>query len=145
MSFDSITGAWDYAKLPPNVRIGAGCFLERKDSFERFRSVNNLGLVLGNRAQVYTWSAFSVEPTGTVSVGDDTILVGAIFMCAESISIGNRVVISYNVTIADSDFHPRDPDVRRPAQRELIGCNFSCEIGIRPDGDALHLKWIGDG
>jgi len=34
-------------------------------------------------------------------------------MCAEQIRIGRGVVISYNTTIADSDFHPRDPDLRR--------------------------------
>lgn len=34
-------------------------------------------------------------------------------MCAERIQIGRRVIISYNVTLADSDFHPRDPDLRR--------------------------------
>jgi len=36
-----------------------------------------------------------------------------VFMCAERIRIGKRVIVSYNVTIADCDFHPRDPDVRK--------------------------------
>jgi acetyltransferase-like isoleucine patch superfamily enzyme len=34
-------------------------------------------------------------------------------MCAERITVGKRVVISYNVTIADSDFHPIDPVARK--------------------------------
>jgi acetyltransferase-like isoleucine patch superfamily enzyme len=110
---NAITGAWDVASLPPNIRVGPGCFLERKDSFKRFRSQRAPGLVLGARVRVYTWTDFNIEPGGYVEVGDDSILVGAVFMCGERISIGQRVIVSYNVTIADSDFHPTDPELRR--------------------------------
>ncbi len=108
-----LTGDWDYSALPSNIRIGEGCYLERKESFQRFRSRHDPGIVLGNGVRVYTWTAFTVERDGVVVVGDDSTLVGAIFWCAESIVIGRRVVISYNVVIADSDFHPRDPDLRK--------------------------------
>jgi acetyltransferase-like isoleucine patch superfamily enzyme len=108
-----ITGAWPYTALPSNVRIGENCFFERRDSFGRFRSEQNPGLIIGNRVRVYTWTTFNVEPSGRLEIGDDSVLVGAIFMCADHIAIGRRVVISYNVTIADSDFHPLDPKLRR--------------------------------
>ena len=111
--FKAITGAWDDTTLPKNIRIGADCFLERRDSFKRFRSTREPGLVLGNRVKVYTWTEFNIEPTGAVEVGDDSVLVGAVFMCAESILIGHRVIVSYHVTIADSDFHPHDPEQRK--------------------------------
>lgn len=113
MDIAEITGAWDYATLPASVRVGAGCWFERKASFQRFRSTREPGLVLGDRVKAYTWTEFNVEPTGLLEVGDDTTLVGAVFMCAERITIGRRVVVSYNVTIADSDFHPRDPEERK--------------------------------
>lgn len=112
-SRNEITGCWDYASLPKNVTVGRDCFLERKDSFKRCRSTQDHGLILGDRVKVYTWTEFNIEPGGSVEVGDDSILAGAIFMCAQSVRIGRRVVVSYNVTIADSDFHPRDPDLRR--------------------------------
>jgi acetyltransferase-like isoleucine patch superfamily enzyme len=112
-----ITGEWDYSSLPANVRVGAGCYFERKEGFASFRSTRDPGLVLGDRVRVYTWTTFNVEPTGLVEVGDDSLLVGAIFMCARHIRVGRRVIISYNVTIADSDFHPLDPDQR---QRDAI-------------------------
>ena len=111
--FKAITGGWEHATLPKNIRVGADCFLERKDSFKRFRSTREPGLIIGNRVKVYTWTEFNIEPAGVVEVGDDSILVGVVFMCAEKISIGKRVVVSYNVTIADSDFHPRDPELRK--------------------------------
>lgn len=101
------------ARLPVGVEIGDGCLLERVGSFELFRSEHRPGLRLGDRVQVLTWTTFNVEPKGVVEVGDDSVLVGAVFMCAERIQIGRGVVISYGVTIADSDFHPRDPLLRR--------------------------------
>lgn len=110
---DDITGKWDYTTAPANVRIGDGCFVERRASLARFRSSRVPGLVLGDRVRVYTWTEFNVEPEGLLEVGDDTTLVGAVFMCAQHIAIGRRVVVSYNVTIADSDFHPHDPAARR--------------------------------
>jgi acetyltransferase-like isoleucine patch superfamily enzyme len=115
MTFDArnVTGDWDYSTLPANVRVGRDCWFERRDSFARYRSEQPIGLAIGDRVRVYTWTSFNVEPTGSVEIGDDTVLVGAVFMCADSIRIGRRVAISYHVTIADSDFHPLDPAERR--------------------------------
>jgi acetyltransferase-like isoleucine patch superfamily enzyme len=113
MDISEITGQWDISTLPKNVRVGAGCFFERKASFQRYRSERSIGLSFGANVKVYTWTEFNIEPDGVVTIGDDSVLVGAVFMCAELITIGKRVVISYHVTIADSDFHPLDPEARR--------------------------------
>jgi acetyltransferase-like isoleucine patch superfamily enzyme len=113
MDMHELTGTWDYSTLPENVRLGDGCFLERKDSFMRYRSKQNPGVELGRDVQVYTWTQFNIDPSGAVDVGDGSILVGAVFMCSERISIGRRVVVSYHVTIADSDFHPLNLKERR--------------------------------
>jgi acetyltransferase-like isoleucine patch superfamily enzyme len=107
-----ITGQWDYGTLPPSVQLGKECWLERRDTFARFRSELTPGLVLGDRVRVFAWTTFNIEPTGYVEVGSDTTLVGAIFMCAERITIGRNVTVSYHVTLADSDFHPTDPQLR---------------------------------
>ena len=112
-AFDDIVGSWDYTTLAANVRIGQGCWFERRRSFARFKSVQDPGLIIGDRVQIYTWTTFNIETTGTLEIGDDSVLVGPVFMCAGHISIGRRVVLSYNVTIADSDFHPLDPTQRR--------------------------------
>jgi len=114
MSLDErdITGTWDYQTLPSNVRIGSDCWLERRESFARFRSEQNPGLALGDRVWVYTWTTFNIETTGVVEIGDNTKLAGAIFMCAQRITLGRNVIVSYHVTIADSDFHPMDPGLR---------------------------------
>lgn len=129
MDFDSrdFSGEWDYTTLPDNIQIGAGCYLERRESFARVRSRRDPGLVLGDRVLVYTWTAFSIEPDGLIEIGDDSVLAGAVFWCAHHIAIGRRVVISYNVVIADSDFHRRDP-----GQRRLDA------IAVAPFGDAAN-------
>jgi acetyltransferase-like isoleucine patch superfamily enzyme len=112
-AFDDIVGSWDYTSLPANIRIGQGCWFERSSSFARFKSVQNPGLIIGDRVQIFTWSTFNVETTGSIGIGDDSVLVGPVFMCAGRIQLGRRVVLSYGVTIADSDFHPLDPAERR--------------------------------
>jgi len=154
-----LIGNWNYSSLANNISIGTNCWLERRSSFARFRSELNPGLVLGERVKAFTWATFNVEPTGYLEIGDDSVLVGPVFMCAERICIGKRVVISYHVTIADADFHPIDPEERikdaiasspngdrnnRPpflSSPILIGNDVSIGIG------ALILKGvhIGDG
>jgi acetyltransferase-like isoleucine patch superfamily enzyme len=113
MTAADLTGAWDYGSLPANVHVAADCYLEGRHSFARFRSERDPGLTLGRGVRIYTWTTFNVELSGRIRVGADTILVGAVFMCADEITIGERVIVSYNVTIADSDFHPIDPGLRK--------------------------------
>lgn len=108
-----LDGSWDLGTLPANVHLGDGCWIERRASFERFRSERDPGLILGRNVRAYTGTYFNVEPPGAIEVGDDCVLAGAMFMSAGRITLGRRVLISYGVTIADCDFHPHDPDLRR--------------------------------
>jgi len=147
MDIGEFVGDWNYGALPPNVRLGKDCFLERREAFERFRSRKNPGLVLGDRVRVLTWTTFNVEPDGVVTVGDDSVLIGAVFMCAESIRIGARCAVSYNVTIADCDFHPIELEARR---RDAIATSPAGDRSGRPPlvTRAVVIEddvWIGTG
>ncbi|MFL6238984.1 MAG: acyltransferase [Actinomycetes bacterium] len=111
-----VSGTWDYGSLPANVRLGKDCFLESSQLFHQFASDRDPGMVIGDRVRIYLggWGGgFGVLPTGYLEIGDDSVLTGAQFMCAERIVIGRRVRISYNAIISDGDFHPRDPVLRR--------------------------------
>ena len=147
MDIGEITGQWDYSTLPGNTIISPGCYLERKASFQRYRSEQPIGLSLGANVKVYTWTEFNIDPNGAVTVGDDSVLVGVVFMCAERITIGKRVVISYHVTIADSDFHPLDPEAR---QRDAIANAPGGDLSKRPPivSSPVEIEddvWIGIG
>lgn len=147
MDIGELTGTWDYSTLPSNIRIGEGCFLEDRGSYRRFRSQQDPGLVLGNRVTVYNWTAFSVEPDGVLVVGDDSVLAGPVFWCAKSITVGKRVIMSYNIMIADSDFHPRDPDLRR---LDAIAISPTGNVEQRPPLECRPVVieddvWIGIG
>jgi acetyltransferase-like isoleucine patch superfamily enzyme len=108
-----LDGTWDHALLPDNVQLGEDCWFESRDAFLRFHSTRQPGLAVGDRLRAHTWTRFSIEPPGQVVIGDDCVLVGAMFMSAGRITLGDRVVVSYGVTIADCDFHPHDPRRRR--------------------------------
>ena len=144
---DTVNGHWDYTSLPTNVVLGEGCFLERQGSFERFRSQRDPGLVLGNRVRVYTWTTFNIDPEGVVEVGDDSVLVGAVFMASERITIGRRCVVSYHVTIADSDFHPINLEGRK---QDAIANAPGGDLSQRPPVTSRPVRigndvWIGIG
>ncbi len=49
---------------------------------------------------------------GRCTVGDFTLMNGALVMAEELIEIGSYCLISWNVGIADSDFHPIEPAQR---------------------------------
>ena len=120
-----LLGGWDYSTLPPNIRVGRDCHLEASRLFANVLSEQDPGLVIGDRVRIYLggWGGgFEILPTGRMEIGDDSVLTGVQVMCAEEIVIGRRVLISYNAVIADGDFHPRDPDLRR---RDAVLCSVS--------------------
>jgi acetyltransferase-like isoleucine patch superfamily enzyme len=143
----TLDGTWDQASLPGNVRVGTGCWLERRGIFEGLRSAKDPAIVLGDRVKVFTWTTFNLEPGGSVAVGDDSVLVGPTFMCADHIEIGRRVVISYRVTVADSDFHPAAVEERR---RDALANAPHGDRSMRPTFTTAPVViedgvWIGIG
>jgi acetyltransferase-like isoleucine patch superfamily enzyme len=103
----------DVESIPANVRLGAGCTYERLGTFSRINSRRAPALIVGDRVVMRDWTTFSIEGDGLIEIGDDCLLVGALFMVNNHVVLGRGVVVGYNVTIADCDFHPRDPDQRR--------------------------------
>jgi acetyltransferase-like isoleucine patch superfamily enzyme len=139
---------WDRSPLPANVVVGEGCRMQRTtETFARFRSRRQPGLSLGREVDLYHWTTFNVEDEGVVTIGDGSVLVGVVFMCAERIAVGRNVVISYNVTVADSDFHPLDPALRR---QDAVANAPTGDRARRPPLDTAPVTiedgaWIGIG
>ena len=107
-----IEGDWWTEPIPPNVEFGEGFYCETAQVFRFLRNKGSGAVVLGKHVSVYAGCSFAVGANGRVHVGDFTLLNGALIMAEEKIDIGSHCLISWNVGIADSDFHPLEPAQR---------------------------------
>lgn len=103
---------WWTRPIPPNVSWGEGFYCESAQIFRHFKSTRPNAVVLGKHVSCYAGCSFSLGREGTCTVGDFTLLNGALIMAEEHIEIGSYCLMSWNVGIADSDFHPIDPAQR---------------------------------
>ena len=108
-----IENDWWPHPIPENVVFGEGFFTETAQIFRFVRTDRTAAVRLGDHVSCYSGCSFSVGPKGTCIVGDFTLLNGALIMAEERIEIGAHCLISWNVGIADSDFHPLDAAQRR--------------------------------
>jgi acetyltransferase-like isoleucine patch superfamily enzyme len=104
---------WWPKPVPGNVHFGEGFYLETASSFRLFRSQLERAVVIGDHVSCYAGCSFALGEHGSCTVGDFTLMNGALIMAEERIEIGSYCLISWNVGIADSDFHPLDPAQRR--------------------------------
>jgi acetyltransferase-like isoleucine patch superfamily enzyme len=108
-----IEGDWWADPIPPNVQFGAGFYCETAQIFRFLRNREEGAVKLGDYVSCYAGCSFSLGQKGRATVGDFTLMNGALVMAEELIEIGSYCLISWNVGIADSDFHPIDPAQRR--------------------------------
>lgn len=108
-----VEGDWWQEAIPPNVHFGAGFYCESAQIFRKLRSHRDDAVSLGDYVSCYAGCSFAIGENGRCTVGDFTLMNGALVMAEELIEIGSYCLISWNVGIADSDFHPIDPAERR--------------------------------
>jgi acetyltransferase-like isoleucine patch superfamily enzyme len=127
-------------------------------AFKRFRSTRDVGLSIGTRS-VMEGVQFAIGPNASLTVGDNCCFTNAILLCELDIRIGDRVLIGWNTTIADSDFHPLDPAARiedaiacsplgGERNRPVIDCRavvIGSDVYIGPAVTILKGVTIGDG
>jgi acetyltransferase-like isoleucine patch superfamily enzyme len=104
---------WWQDPIPPNVDFGAGFYCESAQVFRHLKSKAAHAVRIGEHVSVYAGCSFAVGVNGSCAIGDFTLLNGALVMAEERIEIGSHCLISWNVGIADSDFHPLDAAQRR--------------------------------
>jgi acetyltransferase-like isoleucine patch superfamily enzyme len=114
-----VAGDWWPHSIPDNVYFGTGFYCESAQIFRQFKSRQPRAVVLGDHVSCYSGCSFALGPEGFCTVGDFTLLNGALIMAEERITIGSHCLVSWNVGIADSDFHPLDPAARRIDARAL--------------------------
>ena len=103
-----VEGDWWHQPIPKNVYYGAGFYCETAQSFRHFKSKKKRAVVIGDHVSCYAGCSFAIGVKGSCSIGDFTLVNGALIMAEERIEIGAHCLISWNVGLADSDFHPLD-------------------------------------
>ena len=111
MALDSLPDPWRESALPANVRVGTNTVIAGAHAFKRFRSRREPGLVIGSHCTL-DGTHFAVGEEGRVQIGDYCYFTNAVLLCEDELRIGNYVVIGWNTTIADTDFHPLGPAER---------------------------------
>ena len=137
---------WWLQPIPPNVEFGEGFYCESAQIFRHLRSKNPRAVVIGRHVSCYAGCSFSIGENGQCSIGDFTLLNGALIMAEEDIDIGSHCLISWNVGVADSDFHPL-----QPAQRLIDAQALAPYLKNRPPRPKLKTApvkiadnvWIG--
>ena len=137
-------GRWLDGQLPHNVRLGRNTIVRGDLAFKRFHSRNDPALVVGEHCTL-DGVHFALGENARVGIGDYCCFSNAILLCELELSIGSYVVIGWNTTIADTDFHPVSP-----AQRiaDAIACSPLDMGRARPPITAKSViieddVWIG--
>src|SRR5262245_47553431 len=104
-------GRWLNGTLPSNAQVGLNTIIEGDYSFKRFRSKRDAALTIGNHCTM-EGVHFALGEEGRLEVGDYCYFTNAVLLCELEVRIGSYVVIGWNATIADTDFHPIGPAER---------------------------------
>jgi acetyltransferase-like isoleucine patch superfamily enzyme len=125
-----ILGKLPICKLPGNGKIRLGSKVVLNSDFKR-----------SNTALTYKCTLVC-GLTGTIEIGDDTMLNGVAITAYDKVTIGKNCQIASGTIISDTDFHPIDPATRL---RESMGYKIShSEVNKKPVYIGNNV-WIGWG
>ena len=137
-------GRWIHGTLPANVRVGRNTIISAEFAFKRFHSVCEPALVIGDNCTM-DGVHFAVGAQGRVEIGDYCYFTNAVLLCEESLRVGSYVVIGWNATIVDTDFHPIAPAERIA---DALACSPLGRLRSRPPISKMPVVieddvWIG--
>jgi acetyltransferase-like isoleucine patch superfamily enzyme len=104
-------GHWTHGDLPANVRIGLNSVIIGDLVFKRFFSRRDPALIIGAQSTM-EGVHFALGEDARVEIGDYCYFTDAVLLCELELHIGSYVVLGWNVTLADTDFHPIAPALR---------------------------------
>jgi len=127
---------WYPRALPANVIIGDGSWLHSAYALLHFYSRCPNGLQIGRHTGIYVETFFNIGPDGEVKIGNYCTLAGPIISTNQRVTIGDYVLISREVIIADrydaqpiGDTLPLEPN-RNGSRRDIVVGNDAW-IGTR--------------
>ncbi|MFN2502258.1 MAG: DapH/DapD/GlmU-related protein [Pyrinomonadaceae bacterium] len=104
-------GRWLDGNLPVNARVGSGTVINGDLAFKRFHSKVDDALVIGENCTM-DGVHFDIGAEGLIKIGNFCYFTNAVLLCELEVRIGSYVMIGWNTTIADTDFHPIAPAER---------------------------------
>jgi len=122
-------GTWTEGVLPSNVQVGPNSLISADYAFKRFRAKEPDALLIGSHCTM-DGVHFAVGRKGRILIGDYCYFTNAVLLCEQELRFGKYVVIGWNATIADTDFHPLDPAERI---RDAIACSPQAQGQVRPE------------
>src|SRR5262249_49497782 len=120
---------WTKGPLPENVRIGANTLITADYAFKRFLSKEPEALVIGANCTM-DGVHFAIGREGKVHIGEFCYFTNAVLLCELELRFGKYVIIGWNATIADTDFHPLSPAERIA---DAVACSPLAEGRSRPE------------
>lgn len=102
---------WTQGPVPKNVIVGENSLITGDLAFKRFHSKMENALILGAHCTM-DGVHFDLGENGRMIVGDYCYFTNAVLLCELEIRVGNYVVIGWNTTVTDTDFHPLSPAER---------------------------------
>ena len=120
---------WTHGDLPPNVRAGENTVITADYAFKRFRSREPDALQVGANCTL-DGVHFAVGETGRIRIGDYCYFTNAVLLCELELRFGCYVVVGWNTTVADTDFHPLTPAERIA---DAVACSPLGKDRPRPD------------
>src|ERR1051325_4842587 len=137
-------GRWLDGNLPGNVALGLNTIIRGELAFKRFHSKENPAVIVGKHCTL-DGVHFALGENARIQIGDYCCFSNAVLLSELELRIGNYVIVGWNATIADTDFHPLSP-----AQRvaDAIACSPLGEKRNRPliTAEPITIEddvWIG--
>ncbi len=122
-------GYWTDGEFPANVLLGPNTQLKGPHIFRQFRSLVSPALTIGVHCTM-DGVHFALGKEARVDIGDYCYFTNAMLLCELELHIGSYVVLGWNTTIADTDFHPIAPAERIA---DAIACSPLGEGRPRPE------------
>jgi len=82
-----VEGDWWPDPIPPNVEFGEGFYCESAQVFRKLRSKKSGAIIIGRHVSCYAGCSFSIGEHGRCTIGDFTLLNGALIMADDKIEI----------------------------------------------------------
>jgi acetyltransferase-like isoleucine patch superfamily enzyme len=133
--------------LPKNVHVASGSVLTGAQLFRRFFSERDPAVTIGAHCHLEDVQ-LALGKNACVTVGDHVYAAGLMILSEQEVRIGQRVIFSFHVVIADSDFHPLDPAQRILDAIAISPLNAGAERPPRPSIGSAPVVieddvWIG--